>query len=92
MIIDNSAKGNELLSKCEHIQLIETNYNQTINELKGFLDKTDNQAKKIEIVNARTFASAYQTHSFADMEKMYPAASFWGTVLDCLKYRFSKIF
>ena len=71
-MVTNTLKGDTFLGECD-LKVTETDETATLKVIKGYLDNTSEERKKMEIERMHQFEEDYATHSFEEMyKKLYP--------------------
>lgn len=72
VVIANSSRGETFLADC-NLTIKEINRNSALRVIKGYIDKTSNETKSMEIERMKQFEKDYKSYSFVEMYKtMYP--------------------
>ena len=71
-MIANTSRGEKFLVDC-NLTIKEINGNSVLKVIKGYIDKTSNETKSMEIERMKQFEKDYKSYSFVEMYKtMYP--------------------
>lgn len=72
VVIANTSRGETFLADC-NLTIKEINRNSALKVIKGYIDKTSNETKSMEIERMKQFEKDYKSYSFVEMYKtMYP--------------------
>lgn len=72
VVIANTSRGETFLADC-NLTIKEINKNSALKVIKGYIDKTSNETKSMEIERMKQFEKDYKSYSFVEMYKtMYP--------------------
>ena len=66
VVIANTSRGETFLADC-NLTIKEINRNSALKVIKGYIDKTSNETKSMEIERMKQFEKDYKSYSFVEM-------------------------